>query len=512
MIRYIDIVYIAKTFVIFKTSSWCHNNTKKAMDRINFKFLVTCFVLMLMLPYVSTFAQQQEKHRLIVLSDIEADPDDTQSLIRLLLYSNQIDIRAIIATTSVHQKNNVYPESILAVLKAYQKVQPNLLKHENGFPSADDLMKIVKSGLAVYGMNGVGEGKDSPGSEYIIQILEERNDKPVWVSVWGGANTLAQALFKLKKTKNEADLIKLIAKLRVYTISDQDDSGIWIRNNFPSLFYIVSPGGYGNATWLGINRVIKEINNETISNRWLTDNIQQAHGPLGAMYPDVAYGMEGDTPAWLSLVPNGLNEPEHPEWGGWGGRYQFYVPKLADLDPKGFNGGVPVEPETRPIWTNVSDSFILTMPGTYGRAIRMDTLKFYDNKVTIWRWRDDFQYDFAARMDWTIKSYQDANHPPVPKLKHGDRITVKSGTDFVLDAGESHDPDGDNLSYQWILYPEAGTCLQAGSMVSANNLYRSILRAPVVKKAETLHYILKVTDKGRPALSRYKRVIVEVTP
>jgi hypothetical protein len=86
------------------------------------------------------------------------------------------------------------------------------------------------------------------------------------------------------------------------------------------------------------------------------------------MYPDVAYGMEGDTPAWLSLVPNGLNEPEHPDWGGWGGRYRFYVPKLADLDPKGFNGGVPVEPETRPIWTNASDSFSLTMPGIYGRA------------------------------------------------------------------------------------------------------------------------------------------------
>jgi hypothetical protein len=482
------------------------------MDRNYIKYLVAAGLLIGMLVNHSAFAQQPGKNRLIVLSDIEADPDDTQSLIRLLLYSNLIDIKAIIATTSVHQKNDIHPESIIRVLKAYQKVQPNLLKHEKGFPAAEDLLKIVKRGLPVYGMKGVGEGKDSPGSEYILKILEEKNDSPVWISVWGGANTLAQALFKLKNTRNQAEVNRLISKLRVYTISDQDDSGIWIRTNFPDLFYIVSPGGYGNATWLGINRVVKGIDNETISNRWLADNIQQGHGPLGTLYPDVAYGMEGDTPAWLSLVPNGLNVPGHPEWGGWGGRYQLYIPNLTDLDPKGFNGGVPVEAETRPIWTNASDSFSHTLPGAFGRAIRLDTLKFYDNKVTIWRWRDDFQHDFAARMDWTFMSYQDANHPPVPKLNHNDRITVKSGADFILDAGGSYDPDGDNISYQWILYPEAGTYTQAGNLVSANNLYRCILKAPAVQKAETLHYILKVTDKGKPALSRYRRVIVQVIP
>ena len=92
----------------------------------------------------------------------------------------------------------------------------------------------------------------------------------------------------------------MIAKLRVYTISDQDDSGIWIRNNFPDLFYIVSPGDdYGSATWSGINSFIPGIDNDKISNTWLAQNIQQGHGPLGAAYPDVAWGMEGDTPSWF---------------------------------------------------------------------------------------------------------------------------------------------------------------------------------------------------------------------
>lgn len=97
-------------------------------------------------------------------------------------------------------------------------------------------------------MTGVGDGKDSEGSEWIIKMLEENDKRPLWVCAWGGANTLAQALFKLKKTKTSSGFGRLLQKLRVYTISDQDDSGIWMRNNFPELFYIVTPGGYGKAT------------------------------------------------------------------------------------------------------------------------------------------------------------------------------------------------------------------------------------------------------------------------
>ena len=154
-------------------------------------------------------------------------------------------------------------------------------------------------------MKGVGEGMDSEGSDWIIKVLEEEDDRPLWVSVWGGVNTLAQSLYKIKKTKSKKEAKRLISKLRVYTISDQDDSGIWIRNNFPDLFYIVSPGDdYGSATWTGINTYVKGIDNTTISNSWITQNIQQNHGALGAQYPDVAWGVEGDTPAFLSLIPN----------------------------------------------------------------------------------------------------------------------------------------------------------------------------------------------------------------
>ncbi|HEY9197556.1 MAG TPA: nucleoside hydrolase-like domain-containing protein, partial [Mucilaginibacter sp.] len=278
------------------------------------------------------------------------------------------------------------------------------------------------------------------------------------------------------------------------------------------LFYVVSPGGYSKATWLGINGFVAGINNETISNAWIAAHIQQNHGPLGALYPDVAYGMEGDTPSWLGLVPNGLSNPEHPDWGGWGGRYELYTPKLADLDVNGFTGGVPVETEPRPIWTNAADTYKPVVYNAYGRAVKTDSNSFTNNKVTIWRWRDDFQNDFAARIDWTIKPYKDANHPPVPALAHPDTITVKSGAFFTLDATGTTDPDGDSLSYLWFQYPEASTYKKHIETPLAENLYRISLKAPVVEKKETVHFILRVTDKGKPPLSRYKRVIVTIIP
>ena len=468
------------------------------------------FFFFSMLSSIWVTAHTSQQSRLIVLSDIEAEVDDTESFIRLLLYSNEIDIKGLIATTSVWKKTSVAPEAIKKLIDAYGKVQPNLLKHDARFPDADALMELVKGGLPKYGIEGVGKGKDSEGSDWIIKVLEGNDERPLWVSVWGGANTLAQALYKIKETKSLAEAKRLIAKLRVYTISDQDDSGIWIRNNFPDLFYIVSPGDdYGSATWVAINSFVKGINNEEISNSWLAKNIQQGHGPLGAAYPDVAYGMEGDTPSWLSLIPNGLNVPEHPEWGGWGGRYELYKPDFSKLKKGG--SGVPFESETRAIWTDTKDSYSPFINKEYGRTVGKDTVTFSDNKVTLWRWRDDLQNDFAARMDWCTKSYKEANHPPVVVLNNPDQITVKSGQGFGLDAGASTDPDGDNLSFLWFNYPEAGSYKKLVT-TSAENAHEVYVVAPEVQNKQTIHFIVKVTDKGMPALSRYKRVIVTVLP
>ena len=199
-----------------------------------------------------------EKPRVCVLTDIENEPDDAMSMVRLLTYANQLDVEGLVATTSIHQKNRVAPQRIRRIVAAYGKVRDNLELHEPGFPTGEQLLARVSEGLPVYGLLGVGEGKDSPGSELLIRAVDRDDPRPVWVPVWGGPSVLAQALWKVRATRPPEALAKFVARLRVYAISDQDDTGPWLRREFPGLFYITSPGfnacgAYHHATWSGIS-------------------------------------------------------------------------------------------------------------------------------------------------------------------------------------------------------------------------------------------------------------------
>jgi len=452
-----------------------------------------------------------QKQRLIVLTDVGAEADDSMSLVRLMLYSNEIDIEGLVATTSIWLQHERHPEMIRDIVDRYGEVRSNLLLHETGYPEAAILRSRIVEGQREYGMAAVGPGKESAGADLIIKALDAPDPRPLWVTVWGEVNTLAQALTTLRSTRSPEELKRLVAKLRVYTISDQDDSGQWLRREFPGLFYIVSPGPYGNATWTGMTESVEGIDNTTISNAWLAANIQQGHGPLGAAYPDVAWGTEGDTPSFLALIPNGLSVPEHPEFGGWGGRYELYTPSVEGLGAT-VTGGIPIMPETRPIWSNAADSYTPYLSSNFGRAVKPGGKTFKDFKVTLWRWRDDFQNDFAARMAWTTEPFEKANHPPVAHLDTPERMTVHAGEVFTLSAVGSSDPDGDSLSYLWFSYPEAGSWKTPVELVGPENTIRVNFRAPAVTKPETAHIILKVSDKGSPPLTRYKRIIVTLLP
>lgn len=273
--------------------------------------------------------------RVIVISDIGNEPDDQMSLVRLLLYSNQIDIEGLIATTSTWQRTAVHPETMRALIRAYGQVRPNLLLHASGWPSAEDLDSKVFTGQTAYGMAPVTAGRISEGGQALIRAVDRDDQRPLWISVWGGANTLAEALLRVRSTRPAEAVEKFVAKLRVYSISDQDDAGPWIRREFPDLFYVVQPstptgGEYYYATWTGISGDTYYRNGSgadftTVTNDWLQAHIR-SQGPLGKVYPRFAFIMEGDTPSYLNLLDNGLNGFRRPDWGGWGGRYVYRQP------------------------------------------------------------------------------------------------------------------------------------------------------------------------------------------
>ncbi len=150
------------------------------------------------------------------------------------------------------------------------------------------------------------------GRAQLLSAADRNDPRPLWVSVWGGANTLAQTPWDARRDRSPEKLQTLVSRLRVYTISDQDDTGPWLRREFPELFYIVSPSTtdwkeYWRATWTGISGDRHYKNGplhkfELVENPWLERNIIRDHGPLGALYPRFAYIMEGDTPSFLGLV------------------------------------------------------------------------------------------------------------------------------------------------------------------------------------------------------------------
>jgi hypothetical protein len=476
--------------------------------------------------------------RILVLTDIANEPDDQMSLVRFLVYSNEFDVEGLVATTSTWMRNRIRPDVIHSLIDAYAQVKPGLATHAAGFPEPGALRAVVAAGQASFGMAAVAKDKTSAGAERILRAADRDDPRPLWITVWGGANTLAQALLHARETRTPEAVDALVAKLRVYSISDQDDAGPWIRREFPGLFYIAMPSTpdgdqYAMATWTGISgdkfyRNAPGADFTTFSDAWVNANVR-AKGPLGKLYPFPCCIHEGDTPSFLGLIDNGLASSMSPTFGGWGGRYvwrQFYG-------------------EPRPSWTQGGDAFPGrdssrdTVTGADGRSYTSD-------QASVWRWRQAFQHDFAARMDWTIKDRAHANHNPIVVVngqsgKAPLTIDAQAGVPIVLDASSSSDPDGNKLSFEWAFYPEAGTGIpsqpvfagglapvggggsaEEGGIPSAP----AGLRTPpprvtieptdaakvnvIPKVAGVAHVILTVEDDGTPSLTSYRRVIVRI--
>lgn len=468
------------------------------------------------------------KQRLVVLTDISNEPDDEQSLVRLLMYATDVDIEGLVATTSVHLKGSVRPDLIRRQIEAYRAILPNLRVHHADYPDADALLEVVGEGPTGLGMQAVGDDGDTTGSDRVIAAVDRDDPRPVWVTLWGGANCLAQALWTVRRTRSEAEVDAFIEKIRVYAISDQDDAAMWIRDTFPKLYYIVSPKAYSQSTWYGVKGVgdvpgaddskielsaLRSPNREKLTGvidpdhpgtKWVIEHIRTGHGPLGELYPETKYAMEGDTPSYLGLIRNGLNFWENPKYGGWGGRYELYQPSDPDLafydnryPDYGYTG------ETRPIWTDVDDTF----SGVDGKA-------YTHNRGTVARWRDAFQEDFAARMDWGITpSFEDANHNPVAAFRgQTGRETIhlqaSPGETVALSAEGTSDPDGDRLTYRWWSYREAGT-FDGEVEIENGEAIETIARIPEGASGEA-HVILEVTDDGAHPMRAYRRIVIHV--
>jgi len=107
----------------------------------------------------------------------------------------------VIAVTSTWLPDQVHPETLNDIVQGYQQVHHNLLKHSPDYPTAEYIDSVIVPGNPTFGMAEIGEGHDSAGSQLIIQAVDKEDDRLLHMGLWGGANTLAQALWKVRATR-----------------------------------------------------------------------------------------------------------------------------------------------------------------------------------------------------------------------------------------------------------------------------------------------------------------------
>lgn len=448
---------------------------------------------LLLTPVVSAapVAAAEDRPRLVVTTDIGGDPDDTQSLVRLLAYSNEFEIEALVATAAGTpgelEEAVTRADLIRGAVEAYGQVRGNLVAHAEGYPEAAALLERVVEGNPRRGLDAVGEGRDTAGSRRIVEVVDRNDPRPVNVAIWGGQTDFAQALWRVRSDRGGGGLAAFVAKLRVYDVDDQDGLAAWIAEEFPGLFYVLAKAPPGQDTRLGGYRGMYLGGDESLTAReWIDTHVRTGQGPLGTLYPPQTWTdpnphaalKEGDTPSWFFFLPNGLGDPDHPEWGGWGGRFES------------------------------------TGEGRRYRDARDTVEGATEARATVWRWRPYFQNEFEARMDWCVKPREEANHPPRAVID-GDatrsilRRTAKAGEPASFDAGGSTDPDGGPLAFVWRVYPEAGTYgREAG--VANDKPSLAVLTVPADAAGKSIHLLLEVTDRGTPPLTASRRVVIDV--
>jgi len=330
------------------------------------------------------------------------------------------------------------------------------------------------------GIKVIGERHDSPGSELLIRLADEPDERPIYVAAWGGVNTLAQAIWRVQQTRSADELKRFLHKFRVFTITDQDmqynmrmnraySSHQWLRQEFAAdLQFVWDEGAWQEQCELG-------------KRHWSQHQQHiQGKGELGKVYPDYKWGVEGDTPSFLYVMPHGLNDPEDPSQAGWAGYHQ------RGMCPDSLTVA----------WTSWQEPVRSTSVGYKTR--------FYPDELN----------DFMARMQWADEGC--GNHNPVVVVNgDGDLsslvILVRAGDSVRLDGILSSDPDGDDLTFNWWQQPEIGTAtLGIRTSTEARKGDVAVVKIPDNVTPTTCHVICEVHDNGPFHLVSYRRIMIQI--
>ncbi|MDC6389229.1 DUF1593 domain-containing protein [Maribacter sp. PR1] len=495
------------------------------------KKLLSFFYLVITFSFC--FAQDDVK-RTIVTTDGEIDDVDT--FIRFLLYTNEFETQGLVYSSSMwHWKGDgqgttftsememtqrIYGENLTdlrwpgtqwmeELLSAYKKVYPNLILHDKNYPTAEKLLGMVRIG----NIDFEGEmAKRTEGSKLIREKLLDDDHRELFLQAWGGTNTIARALKSIEEdysgTKDwEVIKDKVSKKAIIYTIMDQDATyKNYIGPNWPEIrvFYNSNQFWCFAYPW---KQVVPKSQQPYLEGSFMGPNIINNHGPLLKKYYSYGDGQqqegdpnhfegdiskiintergdfskydfisEGDSPAFLHLVDVGLDNYKSPSRGGWSGRFV-----LSEENPFRYEDGnraADLNPETGELDTSYPQT----------------------------RWIKPMQLDFAARADWCIKTFEEANHSPEIKISEGSKINAVPGETITLNVS-TFDVDNHPVALNIWCYEEAGS----GKVEVETKQNSATIKIPMTTKSGSqFHIIVEGTDTGFPALTRYQRVIITV--
>jgi hypothetical protein len=350
------------------------------------------------------------------------------------------------------------------------------------------------------------------GSEWIKLKLLDQDPAPIYLQAWGGTNTIARALKSIEEEFANATNWPLIQKqvskkAIIYTVMDQDATyKKYIGVHWPAIrvFYNAHQFASFAYPW---KRIMPKVAQPYFEGPYMSKNIILNHGALLKKY--YAYGdgqqqagddehihgdparlqhaqwgsfvpydfiSEGDSPAFLHLVDVGLDNLNHPNYGGWGGRFA-----ISKDNPNRFEdneSAADFNPELGKLDINYAQT----------------------------RWLIALQEDFAARAEWCVKSYKDSNHPPIIQIQEGTLLKAKAGQKIRLHIVAT-DPDKQVVDLNIWPYPEAGD----GKAPTSLHGNLALVEIPKdAKKGQQFHVIVEGKDRGTPSLTRYRRVIIQV--
>ncbi len=311
------------------------------------KTIYYVFVL-LITGYMNTQAQQTKNKQfdVIVDTDLGGDPDDIQSLFRLLHYSDILKVKAIVSTPCTDIKSHPWdtvPRDFL-IKNWIKRVDLDFLR-SNGYPELmpeNDVLSVVYKGSQTSGLPC--EEAKSTGAKKIIEIAKHYSpENPVWILIWGSTTTVAQSLH---------DAPEIAPNIRIYSIASTNTQHDSLSRNY---IYKFMEEKYPGLWWIE-NGVLPKWRHETFrgvyqggiqAGEWNTtsfigENIK-GHGSYhnglfkqkcGDVFPVANWPKnslkEGDSPSMLYLlspVIAKIGNVDDPTQESWGGRFRKAMPQ-----------------------------------------------------------------------------------------------------------------------------------------------------------------------------------------